>query len=195
MFYITIVLIFCFLMITEGFLWHKRLWKKECLEKREENDKEKRKAMEKQIHMEEDLYWCKQWKHQWHGRFETCVSDLIEEGGLLQIHCIAIEHMRTDSWLVRGCDTTDFQKKIREVIHAFQVKMGFPRDWYDMDNSELQAHIWYYNPDGSDWSSADDIPMRVAITLHRPDKVEEEAFKLLQQQIYEILWEVLDNRE
>jgi hypothetical protein len=189
-FFVTIVLIFCFLMITEGFLWHKSLRKKNVVKR----EKEWKKSSDSEIHMPEDLYWCKQWEHKWHGRFETCVSDLIEDGGLLQIHCIAIEHMRADSWLVRGCATGDFQKKIREAIHAFQVEMGFPRDWYDMDDSEFYAHIWYYNPDGSHWSGADDIPMRIAITFHRPIKVEEKAFQFLQQQIYEILWETLDNR-
>lgn len=195
----TIVLIFCFLMITEGFLWHKSLWKKNAVKREKKMTKKKEEQWEKscdgEIHMTEDLYWCKQWEYKWHGRFETCVSDLIEERSLLQIHCIAIEHMRADSWLVRGFDTADFQKKIRKVIYEFQVKMGIPHDWYDMDNSELQAHIWYYNPDGSSWNSADDIPMRIAITFHRPIKVEEEAFKMLHQQIYEILWEVLDNIE
>ena len=103
--------------------------------------------------------------------------------------CIAIEHERGDSWLVRGFNTSDFQKKIREAVHTFQVEMGFPQERYDMG-----THIWYYNPDGSSWHGVDDIPMRVAITFYHPDKVEEEAFRLLQQQIYEILWEVLDNR-
>ena len=77
----------------------------------------------------------------------------------------------------------------RIFVHTFQVEMGFPQERYDMG-----THIWYYNPDGSSWHGVDDIPMRVAITFYRPDKVEKEAFRLLQQQIYEILWEVLDNR-
>jgi len=37
--------------------------------------------------------------------------------------------------------------------------------------------------------------MRIAITFHCPNKVEKEAFDLLQQQIYEILWELLDNND
>lgn len=186
-------------MITEGFLWHKSLWKKNALKREKKMTKKKEKQWKKscdgEIHMTEDLYWCKQWEHKWHGRFETCVSDLIEEGSFLQIHCIAIEHMRADSWLVRGCAMGNFQKKIREVIHTFQVKMGLPHDWDDMNESKLHAHIWYFNPDGSHWGGTDNIPMRITFTFHRPIKVEEEAFQLLQQQIYEILWEVLDNRE
>ena len=190
-FFIIIELIFCFLLVTEGFLWHKSLSKKKALKREKKITKKNNveKSCDGKIHMSEDLYWCKHWEHKWHGRFETCVSDYIEAGVLLQTHCIAIEHERGDSWLVRGFNTSDFQKKIREAVHTFQVEMGFPQERYDMG-----THIWYYNPDGSSWHGVDDIPMRVAITFYHPDKVEEEAFRLLQQQIYEILWEVLDNR-
>lgn len=54
--------------------------------------------------------------------------------------------------------------------------MEVPCDWNDIDNSELQAHIWHYNPDGSSWNGAEDIPMRIAITFHCPNKVEKEVF-------------------
>lgn len=40
-FFIIIELIFCFLLVTEGFLWHKKFVEKESLEKREENNEEK----------------------------------------------------------------------------------------------------------------------------------------------------------
>ena len=155
-FFIIIELIFCFLLVTEGFLWHKSLSKKKALKREKKITKKNNveKSCDGKIHMSEDLYWCKHWEHKWHGRFETCVSDYIEAGVLLQIHCIAIEHERGDIWLVRGFNTTDFQKKIREAVHTFQVEMGFPQERYDMG-----THIWYYNPDGSSWHGVDDIPI------------------------------------
>ncbi len=100
-FFIIIELIFCFLLVTEGFLWHKSLSKKKALKREKKITKKNNveKSCDGKIHMSEDLYWCKHWEHKWHGRFETCVSDYIEAGVLLQIHCIAIEHERGDSWL------------------------------------------------------------------------------------------------
>jgi hypothetical protein len=58
-FFVIIVLIFCFLMISEGFIWHKSLRKKNVVKR----EKQREKSSDSEIHMPEDLYWCKQWEH------------------------------------------------------------------------------------------------------------------------------------
>ena len=56
--------------------------------------------------MNEQLYYCRDWKHRSYEDYDICVSDFVENrsgGVLLQIHCAVIK----DGKIVRGYKTRD----------------------------------------------------------------------------------------
>lgn len=139
--------------------------------------------------MNERLYYCEDWKHQFYKDYEICVSDFVESRGsaLLQIHCVVIRNNK----VVRGFHSKDllqFEKNIRAYIRAFIDRMGmcYPERWEE----GLTVKMWYYNPDDSDLNTSD-IPLRIAITFYRPKKIEDKEQILLKEQIFTELCDLL----
>ena len=140
--------------------------------------------------MNERLYYCQDWKHQFYKDYDICVSDFVEDrsgGALLQIHCIAIRNNK----VVRGFHTKDllqFEKNIRAYIRTFIDRMGMR--YPERGAESLTIKMWYYNPDGSDLNTSD-IPLRIAITFYRPEKIEDKEKISLKEQIFTELCDLL----
>lgn len=139
--------------------------------------------------MNNSLYYCQDWKHQFYKEYDICVSDFVEDrsgGGLLQIHCVVIHNNK----VVRGFHTKDllqFEKNIRAYIRAFIDRMGMRSP---EGEETFTVKMWYYNPDGSDLNT-NDIPLRIAITFYRPKKIEDKEQILLKKQIFTELCDLL----
>ena len=136
--------------------------------------------------MNKDLYYCKDWKHQFYKGYDICVSDFVESSGggvLLQIHCVVIR----DDKVVRVESVSEFQRNIINHIRAFIDKMGMCEPGRD---ETRDVRIWYYTPDGSYWNKGE-IPLRIAITFYRPKKIEDKEQILLKEQIFKELCDLL----
>ena len=144
--------------------------------------------------MNENLYYCREWKHKFYKEFDICVSDFAENirnrngGGLLQIHCVVIHNNK----VVRGLCTKDlsqFEKNVRMCVRMFIDTIGTDINYYDYD----EVRIWYYNSDDREFDT-NDIPLRLAITFHRPTKLNgnEKEIEELKVLIYNELYKLID---
>ena len=134
--------------------------------------------------MDNELYYCSNWGHQFYKEYDVCISDFVEHMGMIQIHGIVIKNGN----VVRGFsadDLCEFEEKVRTYIRMFIDKCGTD-DYYDART----VKIWYYTPDNRELDT-DDIPLRFAITFYRPLNVDKEIQSLLKEQLLHTLFEQL----
>ena len=138
--------------------------------------------------MREDLYYCKDWAHRQYKNCELCVSELIENGGLVQIHCLAMR----DGKVLRGyraSDMYDFEHGAREHVRAFIKENGMRCP--ERKDEGLTVKIWWYEPDESKIDTQD-ICFRTAITFYRPEKIDTQSAESLIEQLYGELYKFID---
>ncbi|MDE6502459.1 MAG: hypothetical protein K2L10_10280 [Ruminococcus sp.] len=137
--------------------------------------------------MNDNLYYCKDWKHQSYKDYDICVSDFVEEptkGVLLQIHCLVTHNNKVVCRNMK--DVVGFEINVRHHVRTFMNKMGMTQPERD---ETFTVKMWYYTPDGSAFKK--DIPLRIAITFFRPIKIEDKEQQLLKEQIFNELCNLL----
>ena len=137
--------------------------------------------------MNKDLYYCSAWKHQFYNNYDICVSDLIQYGGLLQIHCIATLNNEVVCGFSRK-DLSSFEKNIRAHVRKFIEKME--TEYIKQANKDYTVKIWYYNLNDEDLNTKD-IPLRIAITFYQPRKIDNKEQEILKEHIFMELCQLL----
>lgn len=138
--------------------------------------------------MQEKLYYCRDWAHRAYKGCELCVSELIEHGGLVQIHCIAMH----DGKVLRGYKASelyDFERGVRDHVRAFIQENGML--YPERKDEGLDVKIWWYEPYDSRIDTHD-ICFRTAITFYKPKKIDSESAERLIEQLYGELYKFID---
>ncbi len=123
--------------------------------------------------MNENLYYCKDWKHQSYKDYDICVSDFLVTRNNKVVHC-------------NIKDVLEFEINVRHHVRTYMNKMGMTQPERD---ETFTVKMWYYTPDGSAFKK--DIPLRIAITFFRPIKIEDKEQILLKEQIFNELCNLL----
>ena len=138
--------------------------------------------------MTEELYYCRDWVHRQYKGCELCVAELVENIGLVQIHCLAMR----DGKVMRGyraSDLYDFEHNVRALVRAFIKENGMR--YPERKDETLTVKIWWYEPDGSEIVTKD-ICFRTAITFYRPEKIDSKSAEGLIEQLYGELYKFID---
>lgn len=118
------------------------------------------------------------------GSYDIVISDFIEYGALLQIHCSITQNDE----LVRGfCskDLTSFEQKIRS-----EIRMIFDR--LEDKKTDRTIKMWYSNSDGSSFSDTNDIPLKIIITFFKPSNMDDRTKEVLKQSLYPHLQDLVE---
>lgn len=138
--------------------------------------------------MRDDLYYCRDWEHRQYKGYELCVSELIENRVLMQVHCLIMQ----DGKVLRGYrsgDLYDFQSDVRKLVKAFILENGML--YPERKDEVLDVKIWWYAPDESSIDTQD-ICFRTAITFYRPEKIDSKSAENLIEQLYHRLYKFID---
>ncbi len=118
------------------------------------------------------------------GSYDISISDFIEHGSLLQIHCSITQQDE----LVRGfCskDLTSFEQKVRS-----EIRMVFDR--LEDKKTDRTIKMWYCNSDGSSFGDTNDIPLKIIITFFKPLNMDDRTKEVLKQSLYPHLQELVE---
>lgn len=117
------------------------------------------------------------------GSCNIYISEYIEYGSLLQLHCSVTENGE----IVRGyCskDLTSFQVKVRG-----QIRKIF--DQLEDVKTDRTIKMWYKNEDAGELDT-NDIPLKIIITFYKPEHFNDETGEILKQSLYPFLRELVE---
>lgn len=112
-----------------------------------------------------------------------CISEYLEYGSLLQLHCSITENGE----IVRGyCskDLTSFEVKVRSEIRKIF-------DQLEDAKTDRTIKMWYKNEDSRELDT-EDIPLKIIITFYKPEHFNDEIGEILKRSVCPLLRELVE---